>query len=93
MNVATRGLGKRSGMVASFGLGRRVIGIVEVLTTVFTALSRPWATTAESRFWADAAANRIYDFGLDARSWAIYKGQRAWTFVTSARSWVRSVFR
>lgn len=92
MNHVTRGLGKRSGMCATMGLGRRVLIYIEQIGIYFAALSRPWATSPPSRAWS-FDASRVWAALADTRSWAIYRGQRAWSFVTSTRSWIRSKVR
>lgn len=95
MSIVTRGLGKRSGMVATWGLGRRdVVGVVvDVLTTVFSAPSRAWEWGGTTRGWSDDGVSRLYSAATGARQWALTRGQRAWEFVTSGRSWLRSKVR
>lgn len=92
MNLATRGLGKRSGMLATSGLGIRVLVYVEQIGIYFSAISRSWAATADPRPWT-FSVERIWDAMADSRSWAINKGHRAWSFVTSTRSWLLSKVR
>jgi hypothetical protein len=92
MNLATRGYGKRSGMLSSMGYGRRVIVFIEILGQYISARSRVWAMTAESRGWTDMAVDRLWAVVTGTRAWSSTIGTRAWLHFAS-RSWSVSKLR
>lgn len=92
MNHVTWGLGKTSGMLATSGLGRRVLVYVEQFGVYFSAVSRQWATSPPTRAW-EFSAQRIWQSIAAARSWARGVRSRSWTKFTASRSWVISKVR
>lgn len=92
MNLATRGLGKRSGMLSTGGLGIRVIFILEIIAQHVAAVSRAWAIHPNTRIWT-FEGTRAWDAVATARSWVRKTRSRTWAKFTDSRSWIAARLR
>ena len=92
MNHVTRGLGATSGMLATGGLGRRILVYVELIAQYAAAASRLWAAHPASRPWS-VGATRVWDAIVAARSWVRGVSSRTWTTFTDSRSWLVNKLR
>jgi hypothetical protein len=79
-------------MLATGGLGRRVIVIIEILAQHVAAVSRLWATYPDSRNWT-FRGTRIWDAVATTRSWVRKAQSRAWVAFTEGRSWIGTKLR
>lgn len=93
MNHVTRGMGKRSGMLVTAGLGRRVIFVLELLTQYISSGSRAWASATESRAWKFTALDRVWYALAQGRDASVVASGRVFTAISHARSWAVSKVR
>ena len=81
-------------MLATAGLGRRVIFIAELLTQYISAGSRVWIAYADDRPWIQGATDRIWNaLAGVGRAYRVVVPTRVWEAIELTRSWLVSKLR